>query len=80
MEAIRNRAQKWAFEAIINIEARLPFRLLGLDSDNDSAFINSHLHRYCEKNYITFTCSRPYRKNDNRFVEQKNYSIVRRAV
>lgn len=80
MEAIRNRAQKWAFEAITNIEARLPFRLLGLDSDNDSAFINSHLQRYCEDRQITFTRSRPYRKNDNCFVEQKNYSIIRRAV
>lgn len=80
MEAIRNRAQKWAFEAITNIEARLPFRLLGLDSDNDSAFINSHLQRYCEDKQITFTRSRPYRKNDNCFVEQKNYSVIRRAV
>jgi len=80
MEAIRNRAQKWAFEAITNIGARIPFRLLGLDSDNDSAFIKSHLQRYCEENHITFTRSRPYRKNDNCFVEQKNYSIVRRAV
>lgn len=80
MEAIRNRAQKWAFEAITNIEARLPFRLFGLDSDNDSAFINSHLQRYCEDKQITFTRSRPYRKNDNCFVEQKNYSVIRRAV
>jgi hypothetical protein len=80
MEAIRNRAQKWAFEAIINIEARLPFMLLGLDSDNDSAFINAHLQRYCEDKQITFTRSRPYRKNDNCFVEQKNYSVVRKAV
>lgn len=53
MEAIRNRAQKWAFEAITNIESKLPFRLLGLDSDNDRAFINSHLQRYCEDKQIT---------------------------
>ena len=44
------------------------------------AFINDHLLRYCRKNKITFTRSRPYRKNDNCFVEQKNYSAVRRAV
>lgn len=80
MEAIRNRAQKWAFEAITTIEERLPFILLGLDSDNDSAFINAHLVKYCDERQITFTRSRPYRKNDNCFVEQKNYSVVRRAV
>jgi len=45
-----------------------------------SEFINNHLYRYCTQNKITFTRSRPYRKNDNCFVEQKNYSIVRRAV
>jgi hypothetical protein len=54
--------------------------LLGLDSDNGSEFINTHLVRYCEAEHITFTRSRPYKKNDNCFVEQKNYSIVRRTV
>ncbi len=80
MQAIRNRAQKWAFEAITNLEERLPFMLLGLDSDNDSAFINAHLVNYCDERQITFTRSRPYKKNDNCFVEQKNYSVIRRAV
>ena len=45
-----------------------------------SEFINGHLLGYCRENKITFTRSRPYRKNDNCFVEQKNYSVVRRAV
>ena len=45
-----------------------------------SEFINDHLFRYCSENKITFTRSRPYRKNDNCFVEQKNYSVVRKAV
>ncbi len=79
-EAVKNRAQKWVFEALMSIEERLPFRLFGLDSDNDGAFINDHLLRYCNEKQITFTRSRPYRKNDNCFVEQKNYSIVRRAA
>jgi hypothetical protein len=79
-EAVRNRAQKWVFEALMNIEGRLPFKLLGLDSDNDSAFINDHLLRYCNERQITFTRARAYRKNDNCFVEQKNYSVVRRNV
>ena len=43
-------------------------------------FINAHLIRYCEEHKITFTRSRPYRKNDSCFVEQKNWSVIRRAV
>ncbi len=58
----------------------MPFALLGLDSDNGSEFINLHLARYCDAEHITFTRSRPYRKNDNCYIEQKNYSIVRRTV
>ena len=50
------------------------------DSDNGSEFINAHLLRFCKQEKITFTRTRPYRKNDNCFVEQKNYSIVRKAV
>ena len=58
----------------------LPFPMVGLDSDNGSEFINHHLHAYCQRNQITFTRSRPYRKNDNAHVEQKNWSAVRRLV
>jgi len=58
----------------------LPFPLLGIDSDNGSEFINTYLVSYCQQQKLSFTRSRPYRKNDNCFVEQKNYSIVRRAV
>lgn len=79
-QAVPNKAEKWVFEALLTIQGNLPFKLRGLDSDNDGAFINAHLLRYCEEHKITFTRSRPYRKNDNCFVEQKNYSVVRRAV
>lgn len=78
--AVKNKARKWVFEALQDIRARLPFKLLGLDCDNGGEFINAHLLRFCEENQITFTRSRPYRKNDSCFVEQKNYSVVRRAV
>jgi len=54
--------------------------LLGLDSDNGSEFINHDLLRYCQQQRITFTRARPYRKNDNCYVEQKNYSVVRQTV
>lgn len=76
--AVINKAQIHVFEGIQKIRNRLPFDVLGLDSDNGSEFINHHLLRYCDQENITFTRSRPHRKNDNCFVEQKNWSIVRR--
>jgi hypothetical protein len=79
-QAVRNKARVWVFEALKEIRKRLPFRLLGIDSDNGGEFINGHLVDYCENEKITFTRARPYRKNDNCYVEQKNYSVVRRAV
>jgi len=78
--AVKNRAQKWTFEALDNIKKRLPFSIKGLDSDNDSTFINYHMLHYCEENHITFTRSRAGNKNDGCYVEQKNWSIVRRTV
>lgn len=80
MRALRNKAQRWCFEAICDIEATMPFPLLGLDSDNGAEFINDQLFRWCGTNQITFTRSRPYRKNDNCFVEQKNFPVVRQQV
>lgn len=79
-EAVKNKAQVWVFAGIERAKERFPFEIKGIDSDNGKEFINDHLLRYCRKNKITFTRSRPYRKNDNCFVEQKNYSVVRRAV
>src|SRR5262245_13541421 len=78
--AVRNKAQSFVFEALKELRQNLPFPLLGIDSDNGSEFINQYLTDYCQKQKLTFTRSRPYRKNDNCYVEQKNYSIVRRAV
>ncbi|MFH1939340.1 MAG: transposase family protein [bacterium] len=80
MIAVKNKAQRWVFSGIETIKERLPFSILGLDSDNGAEFINAHLIRYCEEHKITFTRSRPYRKNDSCFVEQKNWSVIRRAV
>ena len=78
--ALKNKAQRWVHEAIRDIQRTMPFPLLGLDSDNGSEFINDELFRWCEANEITFTRSRPYRKNDNCFVEQKNFPVVRQHV
>lgn len=77
---LKNKAQVWTFDAIEDIREVLPFPLLGIDSDNGGEFINAHLYRYCEKEEITFTRSREYRKNDNCYVEQKNYTAVRTYV
>jgi len=60
--------------------AFLPFLLLGLDSDNGGEFINDLRYRYCLTEKITFTRSRPYHKNDQAHVEQKNWSVVRRLI
>jgi hypothetical protein len=78
--ALKNKAQKWAFAGIVEVQGKLPMKLAGIDSDNGSEFINAHLFRYCEGQGIKFTRSRPNRKNDNCFVEQKNYSVIRRYV
>ncbi len=64
--------------AVHRVHQRLPFALLGLDSDNGSEFINQHLYNYCQRQGITFTRSRSYKKNDSCHVEQKNWSVVRR--
>ncbi len=79
--AVKNKAQKWVFQALLEMRyKKLPFAVLGIDSDNGGEFINAHLMRYCKQERITFTRSRPYRKNDNCFVEQKNNVVVRKYV
>ena len=80
MRAVPTKAQKFVFEALTVIRRRLPVPLKGVDSDNGSEFINAHLKKYCDEEQITFTRGRVGRKNDNPFVEQKNWSIVRRLV
>ncbi len=78
--AVRQRTQQAVFEAIQTMRSQLPFLLLGLDSDNGGEFINDLLYRYCLSEKITFTRSRPYQKNDQAHVEQKNWSVVRRLI
>ena len=75
--ALLNRSQKTVSAAIAQVRTALPFSLLGLDSDNGSEFINDNLQRYCTQEHITFTRSRPYKKNDQAHVEQKNWTHVR---
>jgi len=74
------KGQERVGAAIHQLRGRLPFPLLGLDSDNGGEFINQHLYNYCRREGITFTRSRSYKKNDSCHVEQKNWSLVRRVI
>ncbi|MFH1219672.1 MAG: hypothetical protein V1694_04390 [Candidatus Eisenbacteria bacterium] len=78
--AIKNKAQVWVFEALQDTREKLPFPMLGINSDSGSEFINAQLFRYCKAEKITFTRCREGRKNDNCYVEQKNYTAVRQTV
>jgi hypothetical protein len=78
--ALANKTQFAVSQAIGELRQDLPFPLLGLDSDNGSEFINDTLYRYCLSEQITFTRSRPYQKNDQAHVEQKNWSVVRHTI
>jgi hypothetical protein len=80
LEAVMGKAQSRVHPAVDCVRQRLPFTMLGLDCDNGTEFINWLLKRYCDQNQITFTRIRPYRKNDNCFVEQKNYTVLRRFL
>ena len=76
--AIKNGAHRWVIEAMAQIEARLPFPLVGLDTDNGGEFINHALIKWAGDRDLFFTRSRPYKSNDNAHVEQKNGDVVRR--
>jgi hypothetical protein len=74
------REQGLLTEVLGEIRQRLPFALLGFDTDNDSVFMNETVRNYCQQAGVAFTRCRPYRKNDQAWVEQKNGAVVRRVV
>ena len=78
--ALPNRSQQSVEQALEKVRCQLPFPLLGIDSDNDSAFLNRGIKAYCDKYEITFTRCRPYKKNDQTHVEQKNWAMVRQLA
>jgi len=67
-------------DALRRLQQILPFQLRGLDTDNGGKFINETMHAFCQDERLELTRSRPYRKNDQAWVEQKNGAIVRRLV
>src|SRR5947209_18227449 len=79
-EAVLGRGEEAVQRALNQIAGVLPFRLLGVDSDNGSEFINWHLKRWCEQKEIQLTRGRPYKKDDNAHIEQKNWTHVRKLL
>jgi transposase InsO family protein len=78
--AVLGKGEAAVIQAFESIQAALPFRLLGIDSDNGSEFINWHLGRWCYARDIQWTRSRPYKKDDNAHIEQKNWTHVRKLL
>jgi len=76
--AVLGKGEKEVGRAIEEMEQYFPFKILGIDSDNGGEFINYHLQRICERKKIQFTRGRPYKKDDNAHIEQKNWTHVRK--
>jgi len=77
--AVMGKAQKRIMAGLDDIKNRLPFKLTAIDPDNGSEFINWQLFKYCMEREVEFTRGRPYQKNDNAHVEQKNWTHVRKV-
>lgn len=78
--AILGKSQRAVIQSLDDLQHRLPFPLRGIDPDNGAEFINWNLLRYCAEREVEFTRSRPYHKNDNAHIEQKNWTHVRKIV
>jgi transposase InsO family protein len=78
--AVLGRGEEAVQRALNEIATVLPFPLLGVDSDNGSEFINWHLKGWCEQQHIQLTRGRPYKKDDNAHIEQKNWTHVRKLL
>ena len=78
--AVMGKGEAGILQALKEISEDLPFAVLGIDSDNGSEFINWHLKTYCDGRSIQFTRSRPYKKDDNAHIEQKNWTHVRKLI
>ena len=76
--AVMGKGERGIVTAIEAIKKDLPFLLKGLDSDTGSEFMNWHMVKWCKEQGLFFTRSRPYYKNDNAYVEQKNYTHIRK--
>jgi hypothetical protein len=80
LRPLPNKARVWVKKALEEVRCQLPFPMIALGTDTGSEFVNDHLLAWCQSHNIQFTRARPYRKNDNCHVEEKNNSLVRRTV
>ena len=78
--SVPSKAAKCVLAALNDIAYKMPFPILGVDSNNGSEFINVYLLQWCQRHQITFTRARPANKNDGCHVEQKNWTVVRAVV
>lgn len=78
--AVMGKGERGVVAALTEMFAHLPFPVKGIDSDNGSEFINAHLKRFCDARAIQFTHGRPYKKDDNAHIEQKNWTHVRKVM
>lgn len=78
--AIQGKSQAAVRAALDDLRRALPFPLRGIDSDNGSEFVNTHLYGYCQRAGIQFTRGRPYKKDDNAHIEPKNWTHVRKLL
>ena len=74
------REQSLVVEGLEVLRRQFPMPIRGIDSDNDSAFINETLLTYSQQQKIEFTRSRAYQKNDQAWIEQKNGAVIRRFI
>ena len=73
------KSQEYVLQSLKEIRKRTPFDWKGMDSNNGSEFINQLLYKYCQSEKLEFTRSRENRKNDNAYVEHKNWTHVRKV-
>jgi len=78
--AILGKGRQAVLDALEEIQAALPFPLRGINSDNGSEFINWHVGSWCARHQVQFSHSRPYKKDDNAYIEQKNWTHVRKLM
>jgi len=78
--SVLGKGEAAVLDAFRQIQENLPFEVLSIDSDNGGEFINHRLWAYCQSQRIGFTRSRPYKKDDNAHIEQKNWTHVRKLI
>ena len=80
LRVLKNKAMIWTGEAIKDIKRSMPFKIYKIHTDNGTEFLNYHIEKICKEMGIERSRSRPYHKNDNPYVESRNWNLVRRHL